>query len=499
MLKDVTYKKALKSIIGLVFVSASWQAQAISCPQLEDVSLPPKCSSEELGTCNVAVQNIIPAAACAIFEVSPAANDATLVLRFTTLITNSWFDATAPYHPTAKGVYSDISRMTEPTDNTELNIALTYASHKVLSGLFPHLVSEWDDMLIELGLDPENISEDTTTPIGIGNYAGRKVLEGRVNDGMNQLGNEGNQLYHRLPYADYTDFKPANSAYKLRFPSKWQPAVLMERPGVFRVQQFVTPQIALTTPYSYESPDEFTSPIPIKSKIWNYPSYVAQVNDVLATSANLTDEQKMKAELFDMKIFSLGFAAVFASESQGLSLMDFIHYDFLTNMAAFDTAIAIWKEKRRHNSVRPFSAVRYIYKDEPVTAWGGAGKGTVNDLPASQWTSYLPVADHPEYPSASASFCAAHAETSRLFLPQGDTLGYSVTALSGSSQIEPGVTPQTDLNLYFPTWTSFEEDCGNSRVWGGVHFEPSVPAGQAIGHQVAHRAFQFYLSKLEGN
>ncbi|BCD96286.1 vanadium-dependent haloperoxidase [Marinagarivorans cellulosilyticus] len=497
MLNKRVYKRVIKSALGMV-IAASWQVSAASCPQLANVPLPPKCTAADLGVCNAAVQNIIPSAACAIFEVSPAANDATLVLRFTTMITNSWFDATAPYHPTAKGVYSDIPQRPAPADNTELNIALSYASHKVLSGLFPHRAAEWDAMLAELGLDSSDLSEDLSSPIGIGNYSGRKVLEGRLNDGMNQLGNEGDQDYHRMPYADYTNFKPANSAYKLRFPSKWQPAVVMERPGVYRVQQFVTPQIALTTPYSYESTHEFRAPVPRKSKIWNRRDYVGQVDDVLDTSANLTDEQKMKAELFDMKIFSLGFAAIFASQSQGLSLMDFIHYDFLTNMAAFDTAIAVWKEKRRHNSVRPFSAVRYIYRDRPVTAWGGVGKGTVHDLPASQWTSYLPVADHPEYPSASASFCAAHAETSRLFLPQGDSLDYSVPAFAGSSQIEPGITPQADLMLHFPTWTDFEDDCGNSRVWAGVHFADSVPAGQNIGHQIANRAYQFYLTKVAG-
>ena len=36
-----------------------------------------------------------------------------------------------------------------------------------------------------------------------------------------------------------------------------------------------------------------------------------------------------------------------------------------------------------------------------LTAWGGPYNGTVNDIPASEWTSYLPVANHPEYPSAS--------------------------------------------------------------------------------------------------
>ena len=47
--------------------------------------------------------------------------------------------------------------------------------------------------------------------------------------------------------------------------------------------------------------------------------------------------------------------------------------------------------------------------------------GVVHDLPASAWDSYMPVADHPEYPSLSASVCAAHAEVSRAFLGDDKT------------------------------------------------------------------------------
>ena len=47
--------------------------------------------------------------------------------------------------------------------------------------------------------------------------------------------------------------------------------------------------------------------------------------------------------------------------------------------------------------------------------------GIVHDLPASAWDSYMPVADHPEYPSLSASVCAAHAEASRSFLGEDKT------------------------------------------------------------------------------
>ena len=39
--------------------------------------------------------------------------------------------------------------------------------------------------------------------------------------------------------------------------------------------------------------------------------------------------------------------------------------------------------------------------NKPLTTWGGPYKGTVNNMKADEWTSYLPVANHPEYPSAS--------------------------------------------------------------------------------------------------
>ena len=43
-------------------------------------------------------------------SISPKANDATLVLRFTMLMANAFFDAIAPYTPTAVGIYSKLGR-----------------------------------------------------------------------------------------------------------------------------------------------------------------------------------------------------------------------------------------------------------------------------------------------------------------------------------------------------------------------------------------------------
>ena len=36
-------------------------------------------------------------------------------------------------------------------------------------------------------------------------------------------------------------------------------------------------------------------------------------------------------------------------------------------MAIFDTMIIVWKEKRRWDAVRPFSAIRYLYGDQVLT------------------------------------------------------------------------------------------------------------------------------------
>jgi len=485
-------------------------AEPMECVSLFDsnidsleANLPPaQMGGFDFDTGNAAIELVIPAIVPVLFaEVAPG--DATIVLRFTTLATNSWFDATAPYHPTAVGVYSDLGRRpaSESLTNAQMNTALLYSSHRVLSSLAPHAIAEWDAVLLGVGLDPTDVHESTTDAIGIGNAAGNAIVAARENDGFNQLGFDDGRIYNPQPYSDYTGFKPKNTAYKLKDARKWQPQLVHNRYGIARVQAFVTPQYALTTPYSYDDPHAFSSPKPKKS----YASgpqgnlmYRQQADEVLAVSANLTDEQKVIAELFDDKIRSLGFSGVFAALSQNLSLLEFVHYDFAASLAAFDTGIVIWQEKTRWNAVRPFSAIAKLYGDDELTAWGGPFQGTVNDITGDEWSPYLQTADHPEYPSASASFCAAHAEISRMFLGSDD-LNWTVPIPAGSSQVEPGLTPAAAVDVEFETWTQFETNCGDSRIWAGVHFADSVPAGQDIGHEIAQHAYDFVQAHIDGN
>ena len=63
------------------------------------------------------------------------AGDASIILRWTTMLHTVWYDAKAPYHPSAVGVYSDLGRRPGIEAETDADIftALMFASHKVLS------------------------------------------------------------------------------------------------------------------------------------------------------------------------------------------------------------------------------------------------------------------------------------------------------------------------------------------------------------------------------
>ena len=444
---------------------------------------------------------VTPRLVPAIYQISPTGGDAPIVIRIVTVVDNAAFDAIAPYHPTAVGIYSRIPRRpaAESATNRNKNIAILYAVYRALNSLLPQNADEWRKMMTSVGLDPDNDSRDLATPIGIGNVAGYAVVAARERDGMNQLGDEGGRKYNRQPYADYTGYQPVNTPHQIVDPSRWQPNITTRNDGLFRSQVFVTPQWALTEPYSFDDPTQFRTPVPDKSYPATNPTgYKEQVDEVLALTANLTDRQKMIGELFDDKIRSLGGIAVYTSIVRRLSLDEFVQLDFLGHMATFDAGIVCWQEKVRFDVVRPFTAIKYLYGDDPVTAYGGPFKGKVSDLPASQFRSYTPTGDHPDYPSGSACFCAAFGQAYRRYLGT-DAPDFLMPVKRGSSRHEPGLTPRRHLVLGgWGSWSEFEEECAMSRVHSGVHFKQSVVEGRELCRPVGDLAYEFLKSHIDG-
>lgn len=340
-------------------------------------------------------------------------------------------------------------------------------------------------MLAEFGLDPAD-GADPSTPAGIGLAAGKGAAAGRLHDGLNQTGG----------YANNTGYVPVNSAYELVDGSRWQPAIARRGMGLHNVQQFVTPQMANTEPFSDFNPRDYRIPPPTASNPANREAYKAQLDHVIELSAYLTDEQKIEAEFFDNKFVSLGWSLMQAAVQYDLSPMDFTRVYWLSQAAAFDAMIVIWQEKDRYDAVCPFSAAAHVYGNDPVTAWGGPGMGTT-EVPASQRQSYLGVAGHPEYHSATTCSCQAHGQALRRYFGS-DELGLSVTYVAGSSRIEPGITPAQHVTLRFPTWSDFQERCGPSRVLGGTHFQQAIDASEAICHAFGDRMYEYFVTQMDG-
>lgn len=437
--------------------------------------------------------------------------DVTLLHRFIHYSITSWFDATAPYHPTAVGVHSRLGRRpsSEAATNRNKTIAALHANYQVVKRVEPlGRGPAFRDLLISVGLDPDDESEDPTSPVGIGNLAGKAVAAAALRDGLNQLGTVGRR-YNPRPYGDYTGYRPVNTAFSLTNPSRWQPQLTTHNRrhgggggdlGIYTVQQFVTPQMRLIKAHTYRDPGQLKLAPPQFSDHTRARDYKRSVDEILEASAALTDVQKATAEFFDNKILGIGVSVGYAAQAHDaqLDLNDWIHVLFTSSVAIFDALIAAWHQKAKYDAVRPFSAVRHVYGSRRVTAWGGPGVGTVHDIPADQWASYLNVGDHPEYPSGSTTLCSAEAQAARRYLGD-DVLQLTWPVRAGSTAVEPGLTPATDLELSYATWDEFVRTCAISRVWGGVHFRKTIERSIEFGTQFGDLAYEWVQRRINGD
>ncbi|WP_225839304.1 DUF6851 domain-containing protein [Streptomyces sp. NK08204] len=424
----------------------------------------------------------------------------TLTVDHAILIEMPWFDAIAPYSPTAKGIFSDLGRRpAEERTTRNKNIAVIYSAFTSLNAVLPQYKDRWLEMMQTAGLDPNNTEEDPTTPSGIGILAAKNAIKARLHDGSNRYGDEGGRKYNLRPYSDYTGYRPVNTAEQLNDPSRWQPNVTSSN-NVYRSQEFATPYFGWLKPFTYDSPAQFDVAPPTSSNYHNAKAYKSQVDEMVEASAGLDDRKKMTAELFNDKVVTFGAVAGTPVVMNGnYDVEKMVQYITSSDVAFVDSTIATWYFKRKYDSVRPFSAVHHVYGNKRITAWGGPGAGTVDDITGNEWQGYLSghSADSPEYPSATSALCLSFAEQVRRFTGT-DQANINFAAAKGSSFVEPGVTPANDMTLHWSNWTDFARDCGESRVWAGENFPAAIEAAKQYAPKIGDLSYEFVQRKLNG-
>jgi membrane-associated phospholipid phosphatase len=141
----------------------------------------------------------------------------------------------------------------------------------------------------------------------------------------------------------------------------------------------------------------------------------------------------------------------------------------LVNLALADAAIVAWDAKYAYEHWRPITGIRAADTD-----------GNAATAPDATWASLIPTPPFPAYTSGHSTFSAAAATVLARVLGRDDV------AFSIGSDGLPGVTRS------FGSFSEAASEAGQSRIYGGIHWQydnlDGLEMGRQVGEQVAARA-----------
>jgi hypothetical protein len=189
------------------------------------------------------------------------------------------------------------------------------------------------------------------------------------------------------------------------------------------------------------------------------------VNDLYSASKILTTDQKNWA-LFWRDIPGVSSPGHWLSIlGQVLLLQTNTHLDkaafayAITGACINDAGISVWETKYTYNLVRPITYIRGV-------------------MGFTTWNSLLTTPAHPEYSSAHAVISSATAEAMTvLFGNIGSFTDHTYDYL--------GFEPRT-----YNSFRAIGVDAGNSRIYAGIHYQPSIDIGLEQGRKVAANIFK---------
>jgi hypothetical protein len=361
-----------------------------------------------------------------------------MAARALAIVHTCMYDAWAAYDPLAAGTRHGgrprrpVSERTPsnktPSNKTAANKteAMSYAAHRAAVDLFPGRRAQFDAFMISLGFDPDIEPSDTTSPAGVGVTACAAVLAYRHADASNQTAMLIPGLAPGLtpgltpgPYADWTRYRPANAPMVVARPmdkatvidpDRWQPLTYPDKTGRVNTPPYLAPHWGHVRPFALPSGSIYR---PLGPPRYGSAEYARQAEELLIISANLTDRQKASAEYWadgpgsETPPGHWCLFAQFMSRRSNHDLDQDVKMFFAVTNAVMDAGIAAWNSKRTFDSVRPITAIRYLYHGKQVRAWAGPGRGT-QVIDGATWTPYqptwFPTPPFPEYVSGHSTF-----------------------------------------------------------------------------------------------
>jgi membrane-associated phospholipid phosphatase len=228
------------------------------------------------------------------------------------------------------------------------------------------------------------------------------------------------------------------------------------------------PQWAQLEPFLMSSGDQFR---PAPPPALDSAEYAAAFNEVktlgVATGSARTPEQTQIARFWSDGSGTYTPAghwnqiAMELAQAKGLSLSANARMLAELNLAMADAAIVAWDAKYSYETWRPVTAIQ-----------AAADDGNSQTAPDPSWQPLLITPPFPEYVSGHSTFSgAASTVLSAVF---GAQTSFSTTGFG-----LPGVTRS------FTSFDAAANEAGQSRIFGGIHFQFANQAGLAAGRALA--------------
>lgn len=376
--------------------------------------------------------------------------------------------------------------------------AIVWAAFEVLTDYFQTALTKngfptlLADAMQAFGFDPTDATAGTDSAVGLGKLAAKTILDFRRGDGSNFVPGPP------PAYADWTGYAPALGPTDVptgELQSRWQPLTVPQADGTTKTSGFLAPHWGTVVPFALRNGWEFR-PVPGPEPHYS-PRFKSQCEEVLTISEKLTDEQKCIAEYWSDGPKSvtppghwMQLAAEFA-DRENYSLGREVRLFFAVSNALMDAGIACWESKRHFNYVRPVTAIRHLWKGKKIRAWGGPDFGGVRTTQGEEWHPYqgkfFVTPPFAEFPSGHSTFSSAAATVLRQFTGS-NLMGLGADIATGSSKLETGV-PSHVVQLHWRTFSEAAAQAGQSRLFGGIHFEDGNLHGLEMGEKVGEKVW----------
>ncbi len=328
-------------------------------------------------------------------------------------------------------------------------VAASEAADRVLVWLYPAQQAQFDAARdADIAAVPDSTAK--VDSLELGDTAAEQVIAWRTNDHVKDV----------VPYTPGTEL------------GAWQPTPPDFAPAL-------APQWAGMTPFALQDDDQFrAAPPPVLSSA----DFIASCTETEALGA--LHSATRTADETDMALFwgdhvgkecSVGMLNDIARQvalRQNNTLEENARLFALLDVAVADALIAAWDTKYHYNTWRPITAIRNL---------GPLNNPALTADPT--WEPLLPTPPFPEYVAAHSVFSSAGA--SILAHAFGDNQQFSATS-----------DTYGQITRSYHSFSQMAEECGRSRIYGGVHFQFSNSAGHAMGHAIGEYVWAQVMSPI---